>query len=169
MGQLLPIYDSITSSSLGHLMITDTFKDPESGIGILSQEQMTKSCIYGDGILFKLPIEMSHLKKADQEFRDLVKSELSKINNDFGQINRLSQDKMANLLKLDDDKRAQVIEQYLKTNPLTIVKMLQDNPTPEFVHALCKYILSIEDEDYRKRVGEYILAGVGAVAGVALS
>lgn len=165
--ELLPLYAGMVNSPLGHLLMTDTFKG-ENGKGYFSPQKMEEHCLYGDGQLFK-DVSESDIQKADGEFRTLVKDELKKINNDFGQINKLEKNSVSDFLKLDDEKRNAFISQYLKTNPLTLIKMLQENPNPDFVKALCKYIMSIEDEDYRKRVGEYIVAGLGFVAGVALS
>lgn len=167
LNELLPLYSGMVDSRLGHLLITDTFK-AGGGVGYFSPQKMEEHCYYGGGQLFK-DVNEAQIVKADSEFRTLVKDELKKINDEFGAVNILAKNSVTDFLKLDDDKRDELIKQHLKTNPLTLIKMLQENPDPEFVKALCKYIMSIEDADYRKRVGEYILAGVGFVAGVALS
>lgn len=164
MNQLLPLYHGIVNSDLGYLMISDKMKND---IGYFSPQKMSEHCLYGDGKLFN-NVTPENLIAADLDFKKMVKDEVKKINDDFTDIDKKQKSQIDHFLELDKEAQDQYIEQILKTNPLTLTKMLQNNPDPRFVHALCKYIMSIEDEDYRKRIGQYVLSGVGSVAGVAL-
>lgn len=173
MGKLLPLYDEVLNSELGYLFITDRFK---KGIGTFSIDKMHEKCMSGsgNGNIFnssnggKELVSTSDLIVGDKQFKALVTDELNKIDKDYGEIRDLEENEVTNFLGADNTKKGEMLEQYLKTNPLTIIKMLQDNPSSDFAKALCSYILSIEDEDYRNRIRDWVLAGVGAVAGVAL-
>lgn len=173
LAKLLPLYDEMLNSELGYLFITDRFKED---IGTFSVNDIARKCMggVGDGKFFHPRtgagdlVTMDDLKVADVQFKKLVTDELKKIDDEYGKIRALEEDELANFIGADNVAKGKMFEQYLKTNPLTIIKMLKENPNSDFAKALCSYILSIEDEDYRNRIRDWVLAGVGAVAGVAL-
>jgi len=167
----LAIYEQnaveLYNNDLGILLSTDVFKgnitEGKEGIGYYSKEKWQENCfssddeVGGTGKMFDLPLKLADLKNAFDEYSSNIYQETKRLNNEYKKS------------LVDPDP---YIKQYLKTNPQTIVNMLQESLDPNFVKALCSYIISIEDWDYWKdfmKDGLTIAAAVNAVAGAVLS
>src|SRR5204862_93484 len=109
-------------------------------------EEVYERCRTGRDSGFKVP-SVAQVNAAKEDFLKLQKDELITI---------------AKQLDSPED-RVENIQKYLKNNPLTIAKMLRDNPKKDYALALCAFIRDINADDTYWENVKMVAAPVGLV------
>jgi DNA polymerase III delta prime subunit len=144
-----PAYSKIVQSRIGHLMITDKFREH---VGVITPDWAYERCLRGNGFAFK--------EVSDRDINNGLKDFL-KLN--YKELADSAFEKENNKNSIDK------VKNYLKDNPLTVAELLERNPSEDYAKALCHFIRDINTTDYRRRWVRRGATAVGVVAGIGLS
>lgn len=144
-------FSELLDSKLGHLMMSKSLQEK---VGIYNPAKFRANCAGGGGTLLKLAT-VSDINHAKAGFSELLTDEIDKLTE--------SQDASG------AHSRKSALQNYLKSNPLTIAELLKNNPSPEYAKLMCYLIRDINSSDQN---WEYLKTGVtviGVAASVALA